>query len=208
VPASGVSAVAFTFTALAGAGAQQGWATAYPAGAVRPNASNINTNGDRDVRANLVVVPVGAGGDVSLHDVNVDHLIADVVGYFTDATAPADTSGLYHAVQPVRVLDTRVPVGFGRLAAGATGLLDVTPPLPPSATAVVHNVTVTGSSAWGWVTAAPDAGATPGVSTVNVTGAGQTRAALALTPLPATGRLRYFASQATDVVADAVGYFG
>jgi glucose/arabinose dehydrogenase len=208
LPTSGVSAVAFTFTALAGAGDQQGWATAYPAGAVRPNASNINTNGNRDVRANLVVVPVGAGGDVSLHEVDVDHLIVDVVGYFTDGTAPASTSGLYHTIHPARVLDTRVPVGFGRLATGATGVLDVTPPLPPSATAMVHNVTVTGSSAWGWVTAAPDAGATPGVSTVNVTGAGQTRAALALTPLPGSGRVRFYASQATDLVADAVGYFG
>jgi hypothetical protein len=199
--------VAFTFTALSDGSPVQGWATAYPSGNPRPLASNINTNGSGDIRANLVVVPVGGGGAVSLHSVNVDHLIADVVGYFTDDTAPSSSTGLYRTIEPVRVLDTRIPSGFDQLGSGETDSIDITPPLPGTATAVMHNVTVTESTAWGWVTASPDVGSTPEVSTVNVTGPDQTRAALAITPLSVAGRVRFFASRATDVIGDAVGYF-
>jgi hypothetical protein len=60
----------------------QTWITAYPAGEVRPTASNLNVMGGQ-TRPNLVVARVGAGGKVSLYNFNGDtHLVADVVGWF------------------------------------------------------------------------------------------------------------------------------
>lgn len=55
--------------------------------------SNVNVSGNLDRRANLVVVPVGAGGvELQLH--NVADVVIDVVGSFTGASAPSDTVGL------------------------------------------------------------------------------------------------------------------
>jgi hypothetical protein len=52
-------------------------------------------------------LPVGAGGAVSLYALKSLDLIADVLGYFSDATAPASDQGLFVPLDPNRVLDTR-----------------------------------------------------------------------------------------------------
>lgn len=202
-------AVAFILTSLGVDGS--GFATAYPSGVTRPTASNVNTGGTGDVRANLVVVPVGADGKVSLYGFNTDDLIVDIAGYFTPTSTPAANTGRLTVLGSTRVADTRQvpPLGFAALAAGASVTLDLTPPLPTTATAVVQNLTIDGSSAWGYVTATP-AGSTSVVSNLNVTGAGQTRAALAITDVPRTGQagnVQYSTYAATSLVVDVYGYF-
>lgn len=81
VPAGGVGAVAFVLTAVAPTA--NDYLTAYPTGAARPATSSLDVAAGQVV-SNLVVVPVGAGGMVSVYNpygrVNV---VADLVGWYT-----------------------------------------------------------------------------------------------------------------------------
>jgi hypothetical protein len=59
-----------------------GFVTVWPDGVARPTASNLNLNPGQNL-PNLVVVGVGATGDIRLYtNTGSVHLIADVVGYF------------------------------------------------------------------------------------------------------------------------------
>ncbi|MCA1657209.1 MAG: hypothetical protein LC713_05810, partial [Actinobacteria bacterium] len=105
VPATGVAAVILNVTVTQPAGA--GFLTIFPAGATRPNASDLNFAQGED-RPNLVVVrlspqnrtgpnpycPIGgpctvpdpynvAGGKVSLFASNTTHVIFDVAGWYS-----------------------------------------------------------------------------------------------------------------------------
>ena len=108
VPDTDVSAVALNVTVTQPV--NLGYVTVYPSGGNRPVASNLDYQKKQTV-ANLVIVPVGAGGKVSLYSSAQAQLIADVSGYFTTAAAASPTSGLFHAVQPTRLMDTRNGVG-------------------------------------------------------------------------------------------------
>jgi hypothetical protein len=80
VPASGVSAVVLTVTAVEANGT--GFLTAWPTGLSRPLAANLNFSTGMTV-PNVVVVPMGALGRISLsnHGGSTD-VAADVVGWF------------------------------------------------------------------------------------------------------------------------------
>ena len=81
VPASGVTAVVLNVTAVSPSA--KTFITAWPAGEARPLAANLNAPAG-DVRANLVVVKVGAGGQVSFFNNSGNvNLVADVAGYFS-----------------------------------------------------------------------------------------------------------------------------
>ena len=62
--------------------------------------SNLNPEPGRTI-ANLVVVPLGTGGQVDLYThlntAGTLDLLADVVGYFTDSTAPSNDVGSVRA---------------------------------------------------------------------------------------------------------------
>ncbi len=55
--------------------------TAWPAGAVRPGVSTLNSF-DGAVVANAAIVPAGQGGAVSVYVTNRTHVIVDINGYF------------------------------------------------------------------------------------------------------------------------------
>lgn len=78
VPSAGVKAVMLTLTVDSPQG--EGYETAYPSGAVRPVASNLNYTTGRAV-ANSVLAKVGSDGTVRLFTSKGSHLIADVQGY-------------------------------------------------------------------------------------------------------------------------------
>src|SRR4029079_6648182 len=114
VPSNGTaSAVVLSIGAIAGAG-PGGFAGAFPTGSTWSTTSNINVVG-ADIRANLVVVPFGTNGHVSIKTLNIADVVVDVLGYITSNTAPASTSGRYSSIDSVRIVDTRVPTGFVRL---------------------------------------------------------------------------------------------
>ena len=62
---SGTTAVAFIVTGVSKPGSVAGFVTVFPAGAIQPPTSNLNVNGDGDVRPNLVIVPLGADGSIA-----------------------------------------------------------------------------------------------------------------------------------------------
>ncbi len=80
VPVNGVTAVVLNTTVVSPAG--PGWLTIFPTGTAQPVASDLNYAAG-EIRPNLVVVKVGAGGKVSLFSPTSAEVIFDVAGFFT-----------------------------------------------------------------------------------------------------------------------------
>ena len=199
-----VEAVAFILAAVSAPTDVPGHVTAYPAGAARPNAANVTSGGFNDARPNLVIVPLGADGKVSIHRVAVRDVTIDVAGYVTGPSAPSSGAGLFTVIGSQRLADTRVPLGFDRLDSGETSVLSVG---VPGATAVLQNLALTDTTGPGYYTSAPNDGSPlPFVSNGNSSGANQIRAAFSITRLPPNGQARYFAQTATHLVIDVYGY--
>ena len=90
VPAFGVGAVVLNVTVTEPTAA--GFITAYPTGAQRPTASNLNMVPGQTV-PNLVLAKLGANGTITLfNSAGSSHLVADVAGWFP---APGTNSASY-----------------------------------------------------------------------------------------------------------------
>jgi hypothetical protein len=205
VPQSGVEAVVLNVTG--DQSSLDGFVTAWPTGTDRPVVSNLNLSLG-ETRANLVVVPVGTGGRVSLFTSGGTDLIADVAGWFTDNTAVEDSIGLFVPITPTRVLDTRqepfaptAPVSSLTRQIGATSVVP-----PNSSVAVAANITVTASAGAGFTTAWPAGAARPFVSNLNTTHAGQTIPNAAIVPL-GQDRLAMFTQSGEHLVIDIDGWY-
>jgi glucose/arabinose dehydrogenase len=206
VPSGGTAdAVVISAVAIAEPGLG-GYIGAFPSGATWGGTSNVNVV-PGDVRANLIVVPLGADGKISLQAFNLADSVVDVLGYVSSSTAPTASTGLFSFIEPTRIVDTRIPLGFGRLSDSSTSSVAAPSAGGAAKSALIQNLTVTETSAPGWIAAYPSTGATPFVSSVNFTGSNQTRAALAFTQLPPSGQQSITALVATDVVVDVIGYF-
>jgi hypothetical protein len=204
VPLTGVSSVVLVVTALSGAGAEGGFLTATASGAPWPGTANANINGLNDIRPNTVVVPVGVNGAVDLHLFQVQDVVVDVYGYFTDATAPAATTGRFVSIAPTREADSRTNLGFARFAAGTTRTLDPAS-VPSNAIGLVHNIAIVNNDGPGFVTPFPG-GPRPLVAAGNVTAPNQVRSIHTFTRLGA-GVISYYTFMPTDLVIDVTGYF-
>lgn len=159
--------------------------------------------------ANLVVVPIGVGGRISVYnEFGNTHVLVDVVGY----TRPIASGSRLRTMAPDRVLDTRTGVGgpaskFGP-ATTRTVLVRGVAGVPADATAVVLNMTAanpdtTGSFLTVWASGAPQ----PDASVLN-TIRNVNRPNLVVAPIGADGRVSVFNAFGTvDVLADVVGYF-
>ena len=203
---AGSAAVVLVVTALSDSGPGSGHVSVFPGGGEVPSSSNVNVNGDGDRGANLVVVPLGADGSVDLRLHQIADVIVDVVGTFTGAGAPSSHGGLFMLIPPAREVDTRIPLGFGRLAVGSSATRNPAS-VPDDAIAVAQNITITRTASSGFITAYPAGLAdVPIVSNGNATAAEQTRAVLSITSLGG-GSSSYFASMSTDVVVDVTGWF-
>jgi alpha-tubulin suppressor-like RCC1 family protein len=198
IPAS-ATAVTFNLTATEATAAT--FLTAWPTGAARPTASNVNI-GPADTRPNLVTVAVGANRQVSLfNNAGNTHVIVDVTGFYTP-----DYGSSFVPLAPSRVLDTRDGIG-GPVEAGGTVDLDLTTALPLTATGAMLNITGVEATSPTFVTAWPlfENRTTGSILNLN---SGQTvpNAAAA-----AFGRLRavqLFNNAGTvHLIADLAGYF-
>lgn len=209
VPASGVGAVALNVTATNPTA--NSYLTVWPKGAPRPTASNLNVVANQTV-PNMVIVPVGAGGQISIFNFagTVD-VIADVLGWFPIGAA-------YTGLTPARLMDTRpgLPTvdgaasGGGAVGAGATANLTVVGRGGVPATgagAVALNVTATGPTANSYVTVWPAGAPRPTASNLNVV-AGQTVPNMVVVPVGANGQISLFNFAGTvDLVVDVLGWF-
>jgi glucose/arabinose dehydrogenase len=203
VPDSGVSAVALVVTGLSEGSAPAGWVQITPGN--RPNqTSNLNTDAGFDQRNNLVVVPLGADGTVDVNLFHTDRVLLDVVGWFTDSTEPASTSGRFQLVASKREVDTRINLGFGPLAKTGSESLNPTS-VPNGAAAVAQNLTVAPATTLSFVSVYPGT-VRPEVSNLNSTEYGQIRAAAAFTKLD-SGAETVYSHYETDLVIDVFGYF-
>jgi hypothetical protein len=205
VPASGASSVVLNVTATEAAAA--GFVSAWPTGQARPLASVVNLPARSATVPNVVVVPLGAGGKVSLFSQSGTHLVADVAGWFTGDGAPSGTDGLFVPLTPARILDTRpnavVGVNQSRLLpVGGNG------GVPASAVgAVVLNLTGTEARAAGYVTVYPAQTNLPLASNLNLPAAGATVANAAFATLGQGEAVRLYSQQGTHLVVDVAGYF-
>jgi hypothetical protein len=207
VPATGVEAVALNLTETNATAAS--YITAYPAGSARPLASNVNMVAGQTV-PNRVIVKLGTGGKVTLYNAfgNVD-LIADVNGWFTDASGTTLQNGsgdVFNGVTPNRILDTRGSSPVGPNSIHSLTLTGV----PATAHAAVLNVTVTNTTAASYLTVWPDGASQPLASDLNFVG-GLTVANLVIVQI-GTGTSAglvdiYNAYGNTDVVVDLVGWY-
>ena len=210
VPGSGVDSVVVILSGISPPGPGPGWLAAFAGGTTLPPASNLNINGGADVRVNTAVVPLGADGSIDVYLFNVADVIVEVVGWFTDGSAAVSTEGRFRQVNPTREVDTRANLGFGPLSHGETETINPAS-VPNTASAAVQNLTFAPSGGWGYVTSFGDPPA-PELSNLNATAPGQTRAALAFTPLAASGAVSYFGASPThggdhQFLVDVLGYF-
>jgi hypothetical protein len=181
--------------------------TVWPDGESQTPVSNLNFARGQTV-ANRVQVKVGGNGKVDIYNAagTVD-VVADLNGWFTSRSYVYASQGRFTGTMPTRILDTRN--SRPALASGAmrrvqiAGVGDV----PPDATAVVLNVTVTDTTAGSYVTLWPDGKPQPVASDLNWA-AGETRANLAVVQVPVDGMVDvYNAAGSTDVIFDVVGWY-
>ncbi|MFF6774131.1 hypothetical protein ACFY8W_11255 [Streptomyces sp. NPDC012637] len=205
LPATGVTAVVLNVTATAPTAAS--FVSVHPADRPRTSASNLNFTAGQTI-PNLVVVPVGANGEVTFynHAGTVD-LIADVAGYFTmDATGSA-----YRPMTPSRLMDTRSGTGVAqaKVGGGKTVTLQVAGAagIPASGvTAVVLNVTAVAPTAAGFVSVYPDGTVRTSASNLNFT-AGTTIPNLVVVPV-VNGKVSFYNHAGdVDLLADVAGYY-
>lgn len=211
VPGSGVSGVFINVTATGATGS--GYVTAHAAGTGVPDASNLAVRAGQTI-PNLVLVPVGSDGRVSLYNgtTGTIQLVADTAGYVLAGTATAPGSAV--AVAPSRVLDTRNAVGAPRAAVPAHSFVEVVVAgrggVPGSGVSGVWlNVTVTRPAANGFIAVSPGGSASTS-SNLNFS-TGQTIPNLVFVPLgpggsPSKVRLYNGAAGSVELIADTAGY--
>jgi hypothetical protein len=176
-----------------------GFLTVWPAGQPRPNTSAGNVDAPDQTRAVLAVVPTSAAGLSIFASVSTDVLV-DVVGFFTGASSPLSSDGLFLPSLPVRVLDTRSE--------------QASAPLYPNG---VIEVPVTGAAVWANVTSVPMSGSgyasvfaartdTGGTSTLNFD-AGQVAANSTISRVSAAGLAIRGNGSTQHLIVDSAGTF-
>lgn len=210
VPA-GASAVAYNITVVRPTG--PGHLRVMPGNVAQTAASALNWTASGDVIANGSTVKVDSQRRIRVVNaagVPVRFLV-DVVGFYSD------TGVLFHACDPVRVLDTRpAEGGAGAIGPGvvhqrAVAVADSgTGESPVPAVAVAYNLTVTGTTVGGHLRVYP--GGTPLVSAsaINWPGAGFSRANGSIVSVGRGREVVVYngSGAAVDAIIDVFGYYG
>jgi SpoIID/LytB domain protein len=128
------------------------------------------------------------------------------------APTPPSSGTSYHALTPVRLVDTRLNLGSSGGPLIANCVLPVTIAgaggVPPSgATAVTLSIVAVGASAPGYLAAYPCADGRPLASNVNY-GVGQVVSNLVTVPIDRDGLVCIYTLAKTDVVVDVLGWYG
>lgn len=184
----------------------EGYLTVFPCDQQRPKASNLNFVAGETV-PNLVNVKVSVTDTVCFFAQRSTHLVVDLTGTFeTGGGAGAEP------VAPVRLLDTRLPVGVpsaAKVTGGDVVVLQMAGrggvPVTGSS-AITMNVTVTEPERDGFVTVYPCDRERPTASNLNFV-AGQTVPNLVSVRLSPTGTVCLFTQQTTHLVADLAAWY-
>jgi len=173
--------------------------TAWPDGAPKPNASNLNIMGGTNT-PNLATVQLGANRRIDINNAvgNLD-LIADMAGFYA-----TDQGNPFYSLPPTRLIDTR---NGSRLGQGAVGTLDLSSWLPATATATVFNLTGIDPTNSTVLTAYPDGTAVPNASNLNIQ-PHQTVPNLVVVAIGGNGAIDVRNDVGSiDVLIDLAGYF-
>lgn len=220
VPLTGASAAVINVTVTNPTA--PGYLTVYPSDAAsRPLASNLNWVARQTV-PNLVEVALSARGQVDIYGLgSSEDVIFDVQGWVGLPSNSTGQDGLYNALTPARILDTRDGTGTGGstrpLGAGQPLTLQVAGSLrhdgvpsgvpPAGVSAVVLNVTITNPSAAGYLTVYPADASRPVASNLNFV-PGQTVPNRVVVKLSRTGQVTiYNPAGNVHVIADVNGWF-
>ncbi|MCU1397314.1 MAG: hypothetical protein JWN62_423 [Acidimicrobiales bacterium] len=199
----GVPGTALVANVTATDATDSGYLVVYPCGAKPPLASNLNFDPGRPV-ANLVIAHPGTSGDICAMASAATDVVVDVQGHLTD------TAG-YTSISPVRMVDTRSPIGVPvvrRTAPGQTLILSFPQQsgIPSVVDTAVVNVTATDAVASGYVTVHPCDQPVPLASNINIV-PGETRPNLVLSRVGADGTICVTANIAVHLVVDLQGWF-
>ncbi|MFN8023596.1 MAG: polysaccharide deacetylase family protein [Acidimicrobiales bacterium] len=200
VPA-GASALSLTITVTESSG--PGFVTTYPSASTRPNASVLNLDAAGETRAAGGIHPVDAGG-LTIYMSGGGHVVVDITGWFTGATASVSSAGLFTPTDPTRLLDTRLatpPSTGAPLVPGGT----ISVASPVGAATLAFNLTAV-DGAPGFVTAYPAGTTRPLASNVNPAGGGDTVANFAIVPASSSG-ITLYTQQTTHLLFDLAGSF-
>ena len=207
IPPSGVSAVIMNVTV--DAPNAPGFVQVGPTPLTKGTHSNLNPEPGRTI-ANLVVVPLGKDGQVDLYSElyapGVLDLLADVVGYFTDSTAPASTAGLFVPLTPTRNVDTRQPAPQPKIASGGIVNIDGSK-IPAGASAITGNLTSTGGGRGGYLQLPSTPASLGESSSLNTSYEGQTIANAVVTPVAAGGNAQVYTYGSAHILLDVTGWF-
>ncbi len=210
VPAN-ASAIVANITAVAPS--NNGYLTVFPSGTTEPLASSLNFSANEIAVANLVQIPIGTNGAITvISPISAVDVIVDVEGYIAPAIT---TAGLFNPVAPTRIVDTRngAPSNLqdtnhfvtanSTINVQATGFGGV--PLS-GVEAVAVNITVTDTIGSGFLVAYPS-NSTSSSSTLNFT-AGQSVPNRAIVSLSPTGGFTIEVARAgADVIVDVNGWY-
>ncbi len=211
VPVTGVSSVVLNVTVAEPS--VGGLVSVFPTGLAVPAASTMDF-GVYQTKSNLVEVAVGRDGQVSVFNLlGTTQVLIDVEGWY-DTSAPASGAGLYNAVQPYRVADTRpgtgTPYSGDTLGPGQSLTVQVAGigGVPGSgAEAVVINVTGVDATTYGVLSVYPAGSSQPLSSTVN-TGAGEIIPNQDVVELSSAGKITITNSAGSvDVIVDVAGWY-
>lgn len=189
-----------------------GYLTVYPFGEDVPKTSTLNVrqNENRAIGAMVKLGrdPQGRPGFNVLVK-NGAHVLVDINGFITGPSAGRSSVGLFVALDPIRLMDTRKgQKGKKRLWPGWTRAFDLPADLRSEAGTAVLNMTAVRTMGGGYfsVNAAQTRRGTPTTSSVNVNGAYDTVANHVVSRASAVG-VEVYSSGGGDVIADLVGYY-
>jgi hypothetical protein len=190
-----------------------GFLTVFPEGQKEPVASNVNF-GAGQTTTNRVIVPIPAGGGISIASSAPTDLVVDISGYYTAA------SGAQFSAEPspVRICDSRPMSAFSPtnqctgmpINPGASRVINVSglANVPSGATAVVVNVTGVGPTQPTFLTVFSAGTPVPNVSDLNLA-TGETRANLDVATLSAANGKIAILNQtgSLNVIVDVLGWY-
>lgn len=207
IPAT-IAAVVLNVTAVDATTA--GFVQVGPAGATTPFAwSNINVGTAGLTIPNQVIAAVSTTGAIDIYTEKGTHLLVDVFGYVTTASATPGTDGLFVPITPTRTLDTRAGNGPARTAGSTvTNNPGALQEIPTNGTsAVAANITITQATNPGYVQAAATGSLVVGASSIlNATRAGQTIPNAAVIPT-APASFDLYTESGGHLLADIFGYY-
>jgi len=193
--------------------------TLWPKGATKPTASNLNWSAGQTI-PNAVTVKLGTGGQISVFNNSGNvNVIIDVVGYYATAAGAGATLAVdgdgFTSLAPTRILDSRpapetvgpFPTPWGPGVTRDVAVTGGTTGVPTTASAVVLNTTVTGTTAESFLTVWPKGATKPTASSLNWV-ANQTIPNAVTVKVGTAGSISVFNNSGNvNVIMDVVGYF-